>query len=344
MKARSIVAPLMLAGVRAALARTAGRRMPDVYTFNDRTVLITGGSRGLGLIIARLLAEEGAKVAILARTQSQLDLAAEELRARGADVLAIRGDVGDKAQAQDAVQQVIDRWGRLDMLVNNAGIIQVGPIEHMSLEDFEQAMNVHMWGPFYTIMAALPHMRRQGESRIVNISSIGGKIAVPHLAPYSVSKFALVGLSDSLRAEFAKDNIHVTTVAPGLMQTGSPVNALFKGKREREYAWFAFLDTMPFTAIDANVAARQIIEASRHKEPELTITIQARLAVLASTLFPGLFAKSMAIYARLLPGPAGKQGDANKTGWESRSSLSEMPILQPLYENAEANNEQLAVK
>ena len=89
------------------------------------------------------------------------------------------------------------------MLVNNAGIIQVGPLEHMTIDDFEEAMATHFWGPLFTILAALPHMRGRGGRRIVNISSIGGKIAVPHLLPYTASKFALTGLSEGLRAELA---------------------------------------------------------------------------------------------------------------------------------------------
>src|SRR5436309_7591109 len=107
----------------------------------------------------------------------------------------------------------------------------------MTVEDFEETMRVHFWGPLYATLAALPHLRKQDTGRIVNISSIGGRIAVPHLAPYSASKFALAGLSDGLRTELAREGIYVTTVFPGLMRTGSHVNAQFKGKRRAEFTW-----------------------------------------------------------------------------------------------------------
>ncbi|MEJ7710408.1 MAG: SDR family oxidoreductase [Pyrinomonadaceae bacterium] len=137
------------------------------------------------------------------------------------------------------VQRVTETLGGIDVLINNAGLIQVGPLEVMTLEDYEEAMRTHFWAPLYTILAVLPQMRRRQEGRIVNISSIGGKIAVPHLVPYSASKFALVGLSTGLRTELAKDKIVVTTVSPGLIRTGSPRNATFKGKHREEYAWFS---------------------------------------------------------------------------------------------------------
>ena len=190
------------------------------------------------------------------------------------------------------------------MLINNAGIIQAGPVDHMKLSDYEDAMDTHFWGPLYMVVAALPHMRRQGDGRVVNISSIGGRIAVPHLLPYSASKFALVGLSDGLRVELARDNIVVTTVCPGLMRTGSPVNAMFKGQRPQEYAWFAISDSLPLASIDARRAARQIVDACRRGDAELVITVQAKLAILARTLAPELFADVMTMMNGLLPGPA----------------------------------------
>src|SRR5256714_1298474 len=130
------------------------------------------------------------------------------------------------------------------------------------------ALAVHLWGPLYAMRAVVPQMRRQGGGRIVNIASIGGKIAVPHLTPYSASKFALVGLSDGMRAELAKDNILVTTVCPGLMRTGSPPNAHFKGRHRAEFTWFVLGDSLPLASIDARRAARHIITACRYCDPQ----------------------------------------------------------------------------
>ena len=140
------------------------------------------------------------------------------------------------ADAERAVERVVSRHGAIDVLVNNAGIITVGPLEHASIEDFEESMAVHFWGPLHTMRAAIPHMRRQGGGRIVNISSIGGKVGVPHLAPYCASKFALVGLSEGFRAELLRYGLYVTTVCPGLMRTGSARHAVVKGQHLLEFA------------------------------------------------------------------------------------------------------------
>jgi short-subunit dehydrogenase len=182
-------------------------------------------------------------------------------------------------------------------------------------------------------------MRRQSAGRIVNISSIGGKIAMPHLVPYSASKFALTGLSDGLRIELMRDGILVTTVCPGLMRTGSPVNAMFKGKRPQEYAWFAISDSLPLASINVERAARQIIGACRRGDAELVITVQAQMAVLARTIAPELFQNAMGIVARLLPGPAGAEGDVARPGRESESKWAPSMLTAPTYKAAAQNNE-----
>jgi NAD(P)-dependent dehydrogenase (short-subunit alcohol dehydrogenase family) len=206
-------------------------RRRDPYDFAGKSVLITGGSRGLGLVMARELAEEGARLTLVARDEAELQRAFDDIQARQpfAEVLLASADVRARYQAERAVAMAVERYGAIDVVINNAGVIQVGPVDHMKISDYEDAMLTHFWGPLYTMMAAIPHMRRSGGGRIVNISSIGGRISVPHLVPYSASKFALAGLSEGLRAELARHNIVVTTVYPGLMRTGSPVNAMFKG-------------------------------------------------------------------------------------------------------------------
>jgi hypothetical protein len=150
---------------------------------------------------------------------------------------------------------------------------------------------------------------------------VGGLVAVPHLAPYSASKFALVGLSDAFCAELAADNILVTTVSPGLMRTGSPPNASFKGQHEEEYRWFAASDTFPLLSIAADRAARQIVDACRHGDPSLTIGWQAKVAALANATAPGMVAGVMRLGARLLPGPNDADGDRTLLGWQSQTDL-----------------------
>src|SRR5690606_31464349 len=156
---------------------------------------------GLGLAIARELVDAGAGVVLVARTAADLERARAELRARGGEVEIEIADVTAAGAIAAIVDRVVARHGRLDALINVAGRIQVGPLEHMRRADFHAAMATHLWAPLEGIVAALPHMRAQGEGRIVNVSSIGGRVAVPHLAPYVASKFALAGLSDVLGDE-----------------------------------------------------------------------------------------------------------------------------------------------
>ncbi|HEX6608074.1 MAG TPA: SDR family oxidoreductase [Chloroflexia bacterium] len=329
---------LLLLGGAAALGMRAlrqGRRID----FQDRVVLITGGSRGLGLVLARTFAQEGARLAILARDAAEVRRAEDDLRAEGAEVRGFACDVRDQHQIDETIQRIIDHYGRLDVLVNDAGVIQVGPLDHMTVADFKEAMGIHFWGPLYTMLAARPHLRKSGQGRIVNIASIGGKIAVPHLLPYSASKFALVGLSDGMRAELARDGIRVTTVCPGLMRTGSPPNAYFKGNNDAEYAWFTVSDSLPVTSVAAEHAARQIVDACRYGDPELTISIQAQLVARANALFPGLTGEVMAVVNRLLPAPQPGAGSARKTGWQSQSPVAPSPLTRLSDEATTANNE-----
>jgi short-subunit dehydrogenase len=321
------------------VAKSILRKMSQ-YDLANKTVLITGGSRGLGLVLARQFGREGARVVICAREEKEIERARVDLRNRGVEVLAVKCDIMSSSEVSEMVTEIQQRLGNIDVLVNNAGVIQVGPIEVMTREDFEQAMNTHFWGPLNTILAVLPEMRQRKEGRIVNISSIGGKISVPHLVPYCASKFALVGLSKGLRAELLKDGIAVTTVCPGLMRTGSPRNADFKGRHRSEYAWFSISDALPLTSISAKRAARQIICACKRGRAELIISIHAKVAVLFDSLFPEITADLLDLISRLLP-EAGGIGEGRAKGKDSTSSWSPS-WLTALNERAALNNNEIA--
>jgi len=330
---------LAAAGVGALLAARAVLKRQREYNFRGKAVLITGGSRGLGLVLARELAREGARLAICARDPKELERAQNELQRMGADVIAVPCDVTDRAQVNEMVSVVRRHFGEIDVLVNNAGIIQVGPVEVTTLDDYEEAMKTHFWGPLYTTFAVLPDMRRRGEGRIVNVSSIGGKISVPHLLPYSASKFALVGLSEGLRAELGKDGIVVTTVCPGLVRTGSPRNATFKGQHRAEYAWFSISDSFPATSMKAERAARQIIAACRRGEAEVILSLQAVLAVKFHQLFPELSSDLLQLANRLLPAPGGI-GKKRAKGKDSESEFSPS-LLTTLGDKAALRNNEV---
>lgn len=284
--------------------------------------LVTGSSRGLGLAIAAELSRRGARVALMARTRSDLDGALARLAGLDhREVIALAGDVADPDDAYRAVVETIDAFGRIDILINNAGVISCGPLETVGRADFARAMDTHFWGPFHMMSGALPSMIERGGGRIVNITSIGGKVAVPHLAAYTASKFALVGLSNAFRAELASRGIYVTTVVPGLMRTGSHVNAEFTGDHQREYAWFAIADSMPGLTMSAQRAASLIVDACRDGDPHLTLGIAARAAVAGAALAPDLTAEILALIDRVLPSASGASREA-RTGWESTSRLA----------------------
>ena len=200
-------------------------------------------------------------------------------------------------------------------------------------------MNVRFWAPLYLIQAVLPEMRRRGVGRIVNITSIGGKISMPHLIPYSASKFAFVGLSQGLRAELAKDGIVVTTVCPGLMRTGSPRNAKFKGQHRAEYTWFSIADSLPALTVSAESAASRILRACRHGEAEVMLSLPARAAATFHGMFPGLTSDMLAWLHRLLPHPGGI-GPRALPGSRSTSRWSPS-LLTTLTERAAAQNNEL---
>jgi short-subunit dehydrogenase len=277
---------------------------------------------------------------LMARNPDELRQAEAELTGAGATVLTVRCDIRKRDQVDHAVQRAVEVFGRIDVLINNAGVIQVGPIEHMTCEDFEHAMAVHFFGPLYTTLAVLPIMRLSGGGRIVNIASIGGKIAVPHLAPYSASKFALVGLSDALRAELRRENILVTTVLPGLMRTGSPPNAQFKGRHKAEYAWFALSDALPVLSMSADRAAAKIIDACRFGVPRLTLGVHAKAAILLNEVFPGAAARLADLMNRVLPSPDPDGSKQLYSGWESQSGF--LPSwLTALSDRATLENNEL---
>lgn len=286
-----------------------------------QVALVTGGSRGLGLLLSRELARRGMRLVICARSGGDLARACEDLRGLGAEVLALPCDVGDAASVQKLVDEALTRFGRIDVVVNNAGIIQVGPLAQMTVEDFHVALAAMCLGPVHVTLAALPHLRERGSGHIINVTSIGGKVAAPHILPYACAKFAAVGFSEGLRAELAGSGITVTTVVPGLMRTGSHLRAQFKGDVAREYAWFGAGASLPLVAMDAERAARRIISAGLAGRPELTLTPLAIVATRIAGLAPGSTTRFLGLVDRLLPKPPTDGTSRTVPGWKAREEL-----------------------
>jgi NAD(P)-dependent dehydrogenase (short-subunit alcohol dehydrogenase family) len=274
--------------------------------------------------MARSLAERGARLAICARDAAGLERARAELAAHGGDVLAVTCDVSDPDQAASFVSQAVERHGRIDVLINNAGIIQVGPLEAMGLQDFRAAMDINYFGTVHTSLAALPHLR--GHGRVVNICSIGGAVAVPHLLPYVGSKYAAVGFSEGLTIEGARQGIKVTTALPFVMRTGSHWNALFKGRRNREVAWFAIGASLPGSSVSAERAARRILLACARSEAYVTIGVVAKTVRVMHAIAPGLVNRVASLVNRLLPHAGGAgPSDFAEPGWLHRPASATGP-------------------
>lgn len=329
-----------LVGLGTALAVRHSQRTRRRFDFLGKTVVVTGGARGLGLVLARQLAREGARLAICSRTQAQLDAAEAELQVYNVPVLAYRCDLTDAAQRDAFFAAVRTTLGPVDVLINNAGVIMAGPYANTTDADFEEAMNINFWAAYHNCNAVLPDMQRRRAGRIVNVASFGGKVSVPHLLPYSASKFALVGYSEGLRAEVARDNVFVTTICPGLIRTGSPRNALVRGQHEKEYAWFKIGDSLPGLSVSAESVAQEIIDACRYGEAERIISIPAKLAGAIHGLFPGLVADASSWVNTLLPDPA-PSGHTNprRPGNELETPVTQGLLTALTDEAAVRNNE-----
>jgi short-subunit dehydrogenase len=281
-----------------ALSRRIGRvRLPG------KIALVTGGSRGLGLVLAREFGHRGMRVVICARDEEELERARAGLAGEGIDVTALPCDVTDEDGIQGLVADVEENLGPVDVLVNNAGIIQVGPAETMRAADYQRAMDVMFWGAFYAAEAVLPKMRERRRGTIVNVTSIGAAVGIPHLAPYDTAKFAARGWSEALGAESARYGVHVLTVVPGLMRTGSFGHALVKGKRYAEASLFTLAASLPLLTVSAERAARRIVRAIENDERFVVIGVPAKILRVVHSLLPGTVVRALGVLNRFLPAP-----------------------------------------
>lgn len=307
-----------LAGVAWYVAKNV-RRHTNVPDLSGKVVLITGGSRGLGLALARELAARGAGIAICARKTEHLEKTRREFAASDYPLFTYQTDVTVPDQVNEMIEQVVRHYSRLDMVINNAGTMLLGPDQVMSIADYKDVMEANCWSALYTTKAVTPYFKEQGAGHIVNICSIGGKISVPHMVPYSVSKFAMVGLSQGLASELNQDNIFVTTVIPNLMRTGSPRNIDVKGNHRAEYAWFKLASAFPLLSQGAETAAKRIVDGIARRDREITLTLTAKLAIALQALVPELISASTRLAGRLMPSSS---DTTVKKGYESESVIT----------------------
>ena len=294
---------------------------------DGKVVLITGGSKGLGLLLAREFGRLGGRTIILARDRSELELAKRRLADWGVRSDARVCDLRDRAGCEALVRELDEEYGGIDILVNNAGVIEVAPLATLNRRDFEDAIDTMFWGVVEPTLLVLEGMRRRKSGQIVNITSIGGKVSFPHLLPYNSAKFAVVGFSEGLRAELAGSGISVVTVVPGFMRTGSFLNAIFKGSKSWEFSWFSLGASLPLISTDAERAARRIVRAARADEAELILTPLANFGARFNGLFPGITTRLMSIVARLLP-TATPEDTSTQRGDEVMRNL-DIPMVKP---------------
>ena len=283
--------PLLITAVAAA---TVYAVLPSRKRYHaGQVAVITGGSRGLGFALAQQFGRAGLRLVLAARNERELEQARASLVEFGdvqrEDVLLVPCDLTDPAQAASLIETTMRTFGRIDLLINNAGIIEVGPFENQPAEAYDRAMQTNFFAALHTIRAAVPYMldaSGEGGRGIVNISSIGGKIPVPHLLPYVAAKFALTGFSEGLHIELRQKGVRVTTVCPGLMRTGGEQHAHFTGQVKKEERWFKLSAKMPILAASVGHSARRIYRAVQAGRAEITITPQAWLAARIVGLAP----------------------------------------------------------
>jgi short-subunit dehydrogenase len=289
----------------AALAVAQQRKASFARKLRGKVVLITGGSRGLGFALAEELASLGVRLVLTSRHSEELERAKARLladhRTSAADIFVQASDVSVPQEIQDVVTAATERFGQIDVLINNAGIILVGPLESLNVASFEEAMNTNFYGALHATMAVLPQMLARHDGAIVNIASIGGKVAFPHLLPYVASKFAMTGWSQGLRAELTGKGIRVTTVTPGIMRTGSHIQARYSGNAGEEYRWFGGAASLPITASNARSAAKTVIKALVRGSAEISVGLEAIAAARIANLAPELTANVLAAANGLLP-------------------------------------------
>ena len=290
----------------------------------DPVALIAGGSRGLGLLIAAELIRRGFRVAVAARNGDELGRAVDRLGpAAGAYVC----DVRDRSQVRDLVRQVEADLGPVEVSIHVAGIIQVGPAADATLEHFDDAIATMLAGPIHLAWAVLPGMRQRGSGRIGTVASVGGMISPPHLLPYAAAKFGAVGFSDGLAAELAGTGVTATTIVPGLIRTGSHIQAKFFGNAAREYAWFAPAASLPLLSMDAERTAKIVVKAVLAGKPFVSTTPLTWLAIRFRGLAPATTTRMMKLVTRLLPAATGDS--ATMPGSAVRDGL-DSPIVDAL--------------
>lgn len=249
--------------------------------FADKVAIITGASFGIGREMGRVFAREGARVVLAARSADALNSLADDICRAGGEALVVPTDVSVRADAQGMVDKTMEKFGRVDILINNAGIGLYGRVENITDKGLERIFAVNLYGPLYCIQAVLPIMKKQGSGQIVNISSVAGKRGMPNDGAYAMTKFGLQALSESLRVEVKRAGIEVISVCPGLIRTDFPRHAMREGGARPAFS-------MRFRRMTAEQAAWKILRACERHKREIILTFGGKALVRINHWFPRL--------------------------------------------------------
>lgn len=251
--------------------------------FNKKVTIITGASSGIGREMSRQLAAQGGYLTLAARRADQLEELADECHALGGRALAIQTDVSVEAQCKNMVERTVEKYGRIDNLINNAGITIWAKFEDMqTLEPFEQVMRVNYLGSMYCTYYALPHLK-ETQGRIVAISSLAGKTGVPFRSGYSASKFALAGFFETLRIEVAPYGVSVTIIYPDFVQTGTRLQAFGPDGKPLMRS-----PVREGKVMQVDEAASIILKAVARRKREEIMSMRGKLGMWVKLIAPGL--------------------------------------------------------
>jgi short-subunit dehydrogenase len=252
-----------------------------MFDLKDKVVIITGASQGIGRATAYEFAQWGSKVVLAARNAKELEQAQKTIQSSGGQALSIPTDVQVEKQVHQLVQKALETWGRIDVLVNNAGTTHHGPFAEMPLDDIRSMVETNLMGAMFCIKEVLPHFHVFGQGHIVNISSILGKRGVPNQAVYAATKFALVGFSEGLRCEEASRNITVTTFCPSSVSTEMNRLVSLHDHPLKQFIRRQFIYT-------PEAVARKIVRATRLRQREVVLTLPAKIIVRMNQFCPKL--------------------------------------------------------
>ncbi|MEL7523553.1 MAG: SDR family oxidoreductase [Cyanobacteria bacterium J06553_1] len=247
------------------------------------TALITGASQGIGRATALLFAKNNYDLIITARTKDKLEAVADEIRSLDRQVLAITTDVSDRTAVSSLIDLGIERFQAIDVLVNNAGICMTAPMAKTTIEDWEKIINVNLWGYIYTINSLLPHFLTRKQGNIINVGSFGGKVPLPSMTAYCTSKYAVTGLTETLRIELEPQGIHVSGIHPSVTNTDFLERAVFK---ESDPAQMKQVLSSPLTSQPEDVA-QAIWNAVKQPQTEVVVGA-AKIPTLLHRFFPGI--------------------------------------------------------